>query len=540
MHKLFFYFDILLTLILIACNTNDKTQVNSQVGNILSEIDTICNNNSITDSVYELSLTSPLSKKDKFLEANILLYKAIVEHMEEKSDKAFDSYWKALQTFEKCDKGLYDEQLIYKFNRILYHNIGRLYRNNQMYDESLDMFFKEHEIANKKQDNNDIMHANIEIANTYLFKKSYDSASIYCNRAMSFKEHVSDMKVVFKAYFVSGQINNNVDDYRKALSDFHKALEYANKTTYHKKEKLDECNISLATLYYNMSNDDSMYYFLDKLEPCHNPLILSYKYYLLYNTEKEHNDFDKALKYYQQYIKYTDTIHQQSQLIKISQITNKMDSEKEKYEITMEHKKQKLIIVVVSSLALLLCICIVLFLSIKYSKNKKVAKEIKEESYRNDKRIQELIGELEKVTIENNNKVDSEEMKKIGEDSLRNFIATNRISKNIKIISTVNDCDDRELDSISEADWENYVIATNILNDDFIDSLKEKYPLLTKWDIIICSLVKNKVQSKVIAKLIGIEVKSYQKKLSRITRQKMQVEDNRTLTDIINGITNNL
>ncbi len=71
----------------------------------------------------------------------------------------------------------------------------------------------------------------------------------------------------------------------------------------------------------------------------------------------------------------------------------------------------------------------------------------------------------------------------------------------------------------NEEDWDNLELQFNLLNSDFIERLKQTYPLLTATELRHCIFIKSLIPTKEVASIMGIEVRTVQSAWYRIKKK---------------------
>ena len=94
-----------------------------------------------------------------------------------------------------------------------------------------------------------------------------------------------------------------------------------------------------------------------------------------------------------------------------------------------------------------------------------------------------------------------------------NWLANNKVYK--KATALENGSADRSL-VLSDGDWKEFVIITNIVHNGFVMKLKELHPLLTESDIEACCCSRYGFSDSTIAALCGIEIRSFKRHRQRI------------------------
>lgn len=86
---------------------------------------------------------------------------------------------------------------------------------------------------------------------------------------------------------------------------------------------------------------------------------------------------------------------------------------------------------------------------------------------------------------------------------------------------------------LSEQDWNRIIENTDAVFNHFTEQLKKTFPKMNTMDIRFCCLVKIQLKQSDIANILNIEKVSIKRRKLRIRKDKMQLDDGRTLDEII-------
>lgn len=87
----------------------------------------------------------------------------------------------------------------------------------------------------------------------------------------------------------------------------------------------------------------------------------------------------------------------------------------------------------------------------------------------------------------------------------------------------------------NNSSWEQFAAHFDEINNDFIKTLKSKFPNLTSTDLKVCTYLQLKLTSKEIAQLMNISVRGVEISRYRL-RKKLQLKTEQTLNDFLNEI----
>jgi len=197
-----------------------------------------------------------------------------------------------------------------------------------------------------------------------------------------------------------------------------------------------------------------------------------------------------------------------------------------KLVVSKENQGLKLALIMSCLFILLFSGFLVLF---RFYKKRKVENEkIKQEIIRKEHKINNLIKELSDLTQKNDlDSASTPDIVSAKEKLLAEaLINSDRVYRKARLMKEQSN----ELKStirLEEIDWNNFVRSTDLVFNCFVENLRSTYPDLSDWDVRICCLVKHKFSQKIIAQLIGIELKSFQKRRTRIMQNKMKLKGDR-------------
>lgn len=95
----------------------------------------------------------------------------------------------------------------------------------------------------------------------------------------------------------------------------------------------------------------------------------------------------------------------------------------------------------------------------------------------------------------------------------------------------------RELEEevLDETSWDEFESHLHLLQDPFIRTLRQQYPGLTQQDLKLCALLRQKLGTKDIARILALSTRGVETKRYRL-RRKLQLKNNRNLQEFIDKI----
>jgi hypothetical protein len=86
---------------------------------------------------------------------------------------------------------------------------------------------------------------------------------------------------------------------------------------------------------------------------------------------------------------------------------------------------------------------------------------------------------------------------------------------------------------LTEQDWNKIIENTDAIFNNFTERLKETFPKMNEMDIRLCCLIKIQLSQAEMADILNIEKVSIKKRKLRIRKDKMMIDDGRTLDEIV-------
>jgi len=112
----------------------------------------------------------------------------------------------------------------------------------------------------------------------------------------------------------------------------------------------------------------------------------------------------------------------------------------------------------------------------------------------------------------------------------------NRLSEQYPEISGLRKLS-RELEEevMDETSWDEFESHLHLLQDPFIQTLRQRFPGLTQQDLKLCALLRQKLGTKDIARILALSPRGVETKRYRL-RRKLQLKNNRSLQEFIDKI----
>lgn len=87
----------------------------------------------------------------------------------------------------------------------------------------------------------------------------------------------------------------------------------------------------------------------------------------------------------------------------------------------------------------------------------------------------------------------------------------------------------------NNANWDQFAVHFDEINDGFLKAVKNKYPGLSNNDLKMCSYLRLNLSSKEIAQLLNISIRGVEISRYRL-RKKLQLQTEQSLTDFLSNI----
>lgn len=403
-------------------------------------------------------------------------------------DKAFEQIYKALAIAEKCNDG----ELMAKNHM----DIGRIYHTQKKLDSALLFHTKGLEISKQYKFVGGIANAHYQISRNYNQRKEFDKSLYHLNLARKGFEETDNISSLERVNATYANYYRKTGQPEKAVAYFKDAIAYNLKLR--DSIRLMSRYLGLSNSYHAMKNYEGAYY-----------SYLNYK-----GLQKKIND----KKYYGQLI----------------ELEAKLNYEHQKKVDSLQFAKQKQLdesIIKQTANArfwwfviLLSAVVVTVFIFYINSRHK-----LKEQAYRNillNKKVASKTEEIQELLKETMKHIKSKEkiatdLQKFSKEkdgvTLQSILADLKVSK----------ADDTKLILIKE----------NIekINFEFVKTLKERHPDLSKTEIEVSSFIKIGLSRKEIAEVRGTSDYAVKTMRNRI-RKKIKIETSITLDDYLSSI----
>lgn len=374
-------------------------------------------------------------------------------------------------------------------------NLGAMYNKHQMFEDALKMHREAIDDFKQIHDSVGIMTAWRNCGRAAKSLGWFAQTKQYYDNAFQIATLLNDNAMMCDLYLEIGR------DYYMEIGDYDKAIEYVQKAIDGglQGNDLDVANMTLGILYYYIDKNDKAKTYLEKALQSDRAGVKMSVYQTLYGIALNEENLEMAMEYEQLFLENMALAEKEHNNENIQRIKSESELTAQKNELETLHRTKSLKLYLIIAVVLLGSLTILLIVIKRMTDNK--IKSLEKELQMRDK---VMLSSSVFTTA-----------KKLGEhltaDAL-NF-------------------------DLSDADWDDFISMTDLVYDGFSKKLLAKFPKLTRNDVRICCLTKNRFSNQVISVLLETQLESYYKRKMRIKQTKMELaDDNRTFEEIISEI----
>lgn len=427
----------------------------------------------------------------------------------------------------------------------VYNNLGGLYFEMDELEKALKFFTKSYEIASQIDNKMRIAIAEGNIGNTYLMLGEYEKANSHLKKTLPYFEIKHDTIKTIKTLTSLSKLELFRKNYPLAIEYLNKAKDFSLSSKdqvllglvyQHFGNTFRESNeLELAKDYYNKAFviSDQEEIPRDKLNALDG----------LGEVSIEEKDYKEAFNIKKEYYQLRDSVYGEKVRKKLEEVKWLNKLEEQRLENRM--LKEKRIVEIqrngsISALSLLVLVSIIIFSTLLYWNKKKSLKisilendrllekieseqrlkEIQEQQFKQDMEIknQELIAL--NILILAKNKIFNE---------VENIIEMD-VNDGAKIVTELRKKVKSNMDQ--EKDWDKFKTIFEQTHPTFYHTINEKYPILSKTEIRVCSYIKIAMPKTEICAMMNINHASLLKTRYCI-RKKLNLESQDDLDDFI-------
>lgn len=371
-----------------------------------------------------------------------------------------------------------DEKLVIEYQKHwIMLGLANSYRSIGRYDDVLSVtteavdFFEKNGIAVPAYCYNQI--------GLCLFLNNNDSCAYYCKKALDIDLQSDDYQLISNSMFFYGMcFRKNAP--KKSLEIYKEANNIAYKNNIRRKYDAE-----IGQLSYELKDYDSALYYTGRALQAYNDKdsyddILRNIYRTLFKAYMAKGDYKEAATYANRCISiFYKSREKEETVVAFENYRKETENENRLYA-----KKVKVAMYMVFAVSI---IAIALVFTALYQKTMR-------------RKESERMSALRLAMEQKQNVQD-------------NWLANNKVYK--KATALENGSADRSL-VLSDDDWKEFVIITNIVHNGFVMKLKELHPSLTEKDIEACCCSRYGFSDMTIAALCGIEIRSFKRHRQRI------------------------
>jgi tetratricopeptide (TPR) repeat protein len=504
--KKFIGFFIFIILFVSACTNSGR------VAPTFSEVEILLDTKPDSALILiDLAIQHPDRKKDKELLAEAWLYKGRIWNKLREPDEAIGSYHKALDILGKENHT--------KIMSKIYDDMGNIYKEQDLYEKALEMFWKEYSLDLETSNNRGLALSLRNIGNTYFYIQKPDSAFQYLQQASAFARQSEDSIQLLDLIY------NDISIYYDEIGEYEESFRYLQKVT----DTREHIQLRKGSLFLSLQQPDSAFYYLVRSAETANIYTKTAAYYYLGELENQRENFKSAYHYCMKYIEQLDSIENLSKTIDLQIINHKYNIQTYKNE----HRKKYTVLLLSSVIFILIVIIIfslldkkkkiiqkrqenellkkeneIFHLQNQIEKTKKRLFELQEEKDSGMKLTQEK--ELEKLQLKvDNSQCEIFKMKPIYKLILQ--FSRNKTENNMEVLRAK----DRQL-------LENEIKSAF---SNFLQNLQSTCPSLTNEEMMYCCLTKLNLQTKVISACFGYtDTNPVRQKKGRIKKKMFEQE----------------
>lgn len=454
-------------------------------------------------------------------------------------DRALECYLKAIP---------YAQQTKFYRLLIMIHNyMATLYRQEDIYDKALESAYKSKNYCILSHDTSRMMYALRNIGRIYLFQERSDSSFYYYNKALELaeKSHSIDAKATILNEL--GACYRQVSDYENAIRFIQSSIPLKNANERY------SSYLSLARLYFELNQLDSVEYYLDHAKNSKNLVVHEGVYQYNYELAKARGDYKKAIEYNECYQSLRDSISHANERRNILILTYKYDYKELKNKLETQAAQERLFYILFI-LFLLAATAVGGYCYIRYRWRQEKLLRLQEKRLQQEKELR--LQSLEQIRL-NAQQIRANELKlKSKEEDLKvaqrellvynsRFLNVeneliklkreerefkNKLFQQTGVVERIKaagvDCRKKDISCVpfTMKDYPMLVEYLNEYYEGFTDRLCQMYPKLKEQDVKVCCLVKAGAKTGNISSIISMTPNAVTKKKGQILK-KMEIVD---------------
>jgi len=466
-----------------------------------------------SDSLILLVLHYYIEKRDERHLPEAYYYAGRVYRDLEDAPQALDYFEKAIDALP-INEG-------YQLKSKIYSQMGTLFLYQKTYDEALKMFKEAQKCDIALKDSANMVFNLRDIADSYRCIDQNDSSIYYFQKAYNLAEVQGNQKLMAMVQNQMASLYSNLGKYDLARKLLQPSLDTLD---IHSKSGI----FSIASkLYHRMGYIDSASYYYNELLKCGTIYAKQTAHKGLAKIAILHDNPQKALLHLNQYIQYTDFIHQitdTENVRRLNSLYNYQLREKENNRLKIENKEKQNLIIYIISIGLFIIAS--LFAYLQRNKRKKQLLKIQ---LKNLRQLKEEQYKKSSLFIEENKRKIEELEQKLQEADQTNHILRTQLKEQIELTLYANKQAEIELTRrkqsnstlleseiykyiqkqlttktnkklLSNNDWKELEKVINNTYEGFSKNLRNYYDL-NEHEYSVCLLIKINIPPIDIAKL---------------------------------------
>ena len=466
-----------------------------------------------SDSLILLVLHYYIEKRDERHLPEAYYYAGRVYRDLEDAPQALDYFEKAIDALP-INEG-------YQLKSKIYSQMGTLFLYQKTYDEALKMFKEAQKCDIALKDSANMVFNLRDIADSYRCIDQNDSSIYYFQKAYNLAEVQGNQKLMAMVQNQMASLYSNLGKYDLARKLLQPSLDTLD---IHSKSGI----FSIASkLYHRMGYIDSASYYYNELLKCGTIYAKQTAHKGLAKIAILHDNPQKALLHLNQYIQYTDFIHQitdTENVRRLNSLYNYQLREKENNRLKIENKEKQNLIIYIISIGLFIIAS--LFAYLQRNKRKKQLLKIQ---LKNLRQLKEEQYKKSSLFIEENKRKIEELEQKLQEADQTNHILRTQLKEQIELTLYTNKQAEIELTRrkqsnstlleseiykyiqkqlttktnkklLSNNDWKELEKVINNTYEGFSKNLRNYYDL-NEHEYSVCLLIKINIPPIDIAKL---------------------------------------
>ena len=442
-----------------------------------------------------------------------------------------DNYPQAMNHYLKGIR-LSEAETNVKYLPQLYNNLGVVYLKLNKPEQALELYSQAMDLFTALGDTINIAGTTTNIGSIFIELGDMEIAKEYYLNGLEIFENINHRAGQAHALFKLGLLEEMQDNYQSALDYLLKSLTIQQvievNPTGSKKMFLADTYVNLGIVYFSLKENELGEYYLkmghDLAVQTQQHSLITLSSERLSNFYKRKQMFDKALDYYVVFKQNSDSLFNEDNVKKLTQLEMQHQYESrlrdaELNQLVADQKRKRLnLIYFVLSIGLLLILIIVLLL-LRLEKNKK--KKVEIEKNRLTEKLDHTNKELTTYVmylLRKNEFILSiiEKLKKARLDA--------KPENKIIIAELIS-----ELKSNTESlSWEEFELRFQEVHTDFYDRLRQKFPDLSANEIRLCAFFRLNMTTKEIAAITYQSLNSIKVARYRL-RKKLQLPQDENL-----------